>query len=28
MSESWIGGRVAKENLISPSGLRISSNKL
>ncbi|MEH6529902.1 MAG: DUF3653 domain-containing protein [Photobacterium frigidiphilum] len=28
ISESWIGWRIAKENLISPNGLSISSNKV
>lgn len=28
ISESWAGWRITKENLISPNGLRISSNKV
>ncbi|WP_081470410.1 DUF3653 domain-containing protein [Photobacterium profundum] len=28
ISESWAGWRIAKENLISPNGLSISSNKV
>lgn len=28
ISESWVGWRIAKENLISPNGLSISSNKV
>ncbi|PSV43191.1 regulator [Photobacterium indicum] len=28
ISESWIGWRITKENLISPNGLSISSNKV
>ncbi|WP_342749865.1 DUF3653 domain-containing protein [Photobacterium indicum] len=28
ISESWTGWRIAKENLISPNGLSITSNKV